>query len=224
MGSRVHEPVEDWHVGQRHLDRLIMLSDGVFAIAITLSAIEIKPESGGGFTLWEAWSRPLLLYFLSFLLIGVIWANHRRIVAHLRDIDAVGTAINMVLLSLVALMPVVIRFSFEDTSQQEAFTIYAVAIAATFSCMLVFWVYAAFIAKLAPDLDRATAREWLVQMILAPLAMLAAVLYEAQLRSGALAITLAGVLLLMASRWYVRRRKGDAASDASDEGGAASGS
>ncbi|MFC4763970.1 TMEM175 family protein [Dyella koreensis] len=219
MGSRVHEPVEDRHVGQRHLDRLIMLSDGVFAIAITLSAIEIKPESSGGLTLWEAWSKPLLLYFLSFLLIGVIWANHRRIVAHLRDIDAVGTAINMVLLSLVALMPVVIRFSFEDTSQQEAFTIYAVAIAATFSCMLVFWVYAAFIAKLAPDLDRATAREWLVQMILAPLAMLAAVLYEAQIKSGALAITLAGVLLLMASRWFVRRRKADMTSDASDEGG-----
>ncbi|SFS08575.1 Uncharacterized membrane protein [Dyella sp. OK004] len=217
MGGRVHEPVEDRHVGQRHLDRLIMLSDGVFAIAITLSAIEIKPESSAGLSLWQAWSKPLLLYFLSFLLIGVIWANHRRIVAHLRDIDAVGTAINMVLLSLVALMPVVIRFSFEDTSQQEAFAIYAVAIAATFTCMLAFWVYAAFIAKLAPDLDHATAREWLVQMILAPLVMLAAVLYEAKARNGALAITLAGVLLLIASRWFIRRHKDGAISD---EGGA----
>lgn len=224
MGSRVQEPIEDRHVGQRHLDRLIMLSDGVFAIAITLSAIEIKPEAAVGLSLWQAWSKPLLLYFLSFLLIGVIWANHRRIVAHLRDIDAVGTAINMVLLSLVALMPVVIRFSFEDSSQQEAFTIYAIAIAATFTCMLAFWVYAAFIARLAPDLDRATAREWLVQMILAPLAMLAAVLYEAKARSGALAITLAGVLLLMTSRWFVRRRKADTTFDAGGDDGETSGS
>jgi uncharacterized membrane protein len=32
----------------------------------------------------------LTVYFLSFLLIGVIWVGHRRIVSHLRDIDGVG--------------------------------------------------------------------------------------------------------------------------------------
>ncbi len=182
-----------------------MLSDGVFAIAITLSAIEIKPREGAGLSLWDAWSHSLLVYFLSFLLIGVTWANHRRLVAHLRDIDAIGTAINMLLLSLVALLPVVIRFSFEDPSSQEAFVVYALAIAATFLCMLAFWVYTAFIAHLAPDVDRVQAREWLVQMVLAPLTLLAAAMYEVQWRSAAAVMTVVGVALLLSRRWLVRR-------------------
>lgn len=52
MESRVREPVSDHHIGQRHLDCLVMLSDGVFAIAITLSAIEIKSEAVPGRNLW----------------------------------------------------------------------------------------------------------------------------------------------------------------------------
>lgn len=205
MGSRVHDPIEERHVGQRHLDRLIMLSDGVFAIAITLSAIEIKPREGAGLSLWDAWSHSLMVYFLSFLLIGVLWANHRRLVAHLRDIDSIGTAINMLLLSLVALLPVIIRFTFEDPSGEQAFVVYAVAIAATFFCMLAFWVHTAFIARLAPDVDRAQAREWVVQMVLAPLVLLAAALYEVQWKSAAAVLTVIGVALLLSRRWLVRR-------------------
>ena len=51
------------------------------------------------------------MYFLSFLMIGPIWFNHRRIVLHLRDIGSIGTVINLMLLSLVALTPVMIRFA-----------------------------------------------------------------------------------------------------------------
>lgn len=57
---------------------------------------------------------PLTVYFLSFILTGVIWISHRCIVAHLRDIDGIGTGINLVLFSLVALTPVVIRFALSD--------------------------------------------------------------------------------------------------------------
>jgi hypothetical protein len=45
---------EGHHVHQRHLDRLVMLSDGIFTIAITLSAIEIRPELKPGQSLWQA--------------------------------------------------------------------------------------------------------------------------------------------------------------------------
>ena len=129
-----------------------MLSDGVFAIAITLSAIEIKPEAVPGKTLWEVWATPLLIYFLSFFLIGTVWAFHRRIVAHLRDIDPVGTAINLLLLSLVALMPVVIRFVFEGFQQGQGLLVYGIALGATYACMAVLWLHVAFFARLAPDL------------------------------------------------------------------------
>jgi uncharacterized membrane protein len=192
-------PVERHHVGQRHLDRVVMLSDGVFAIAITLSAIELKPELGAGAGLWQAWRTPLLLYFVSFLLTGVIWTLHRRVMGHLRRIDAVGTALNMILLSLVALLPVVVRFALADIGS-EGFTVYAVGTGSTYLCMALFWFYLAFVARLAPDLDRRVALAWQMQLVAAPLLIGAAGLYQMGLRHWAWLPGIAAVLLLVGRR------------------------
>lgn len=200
MGMRGQEPVEERHVGQRHLERLVMLSDGVFAIAITLSAIELKPEAHPGLSAWDAWSQPLLIYFLSFLLIGSVWFNHRRIVAHLRDIDAVGTILNLVLLSVVALLPVVIRYALAETSSGQNFAVYAIGIGSTYLATALLWLYLAFVARLAPDLDRRIAWGWLLQLFAAPMLVGAGALYGAQLRYPALALTLAAVALIVARR------------------------
>jgi uncharacterized membrane protein len=202
-------PVEGHHVQQRHLDRLVMLSDGIFAIAITLSAIEIRPELKPGQSLWQAWSGPLTIYFLSFLLIGVIWIGHRRIVSHLRDIDGIGTAINLLLLSLVALMPVVIRFALDDASQDLGFVVYAVAIAVTFACMAALWFHVAFVARLAPDLELQLARIWLLEMTAAPLIIGAMAFYQSHLRPVALVLALAAVALWVGKGWMEYRRKHD---------------
>jgi uncharacterized membrane protein len=207
MSSRVDEPVKDRQVGQRHLDRLVMLSDGVFAIAITLSAIEIRPELNPGQSVWRAWSAPLEVYFLSFILIGVVWGSHRRIVARLRDIDSIGTAINLLLLSLVALMPVVVRFSLADPSQEQAWLVYALALAATFGCMAILWGHVAFIARLAPDMEPRLARVWLLEMIAAPLIFAAVAFYQLHVRSAAVILTLAAVALWLGKSWMEHSRR-----------------
>ena len=204
MSKRGQEAVEDRHVGQRHLDRLVMLSDGVFAIAITLSAIELKPEAHAGDSLWQAWSHPLLLYFLSFMLIGIVWFNHRRIVSHLRDVDAIGTVLNLLLLSLVALLPVVVRYSLTEAASGQALMVYAAGLAATYLATALLWLHLAFIAQLAPDLDRRVALGWLLQLLAAPLLIEAAVLYSSHLRYPSLAVTLLGVALILARRWLGR--------------------
>lgn len=182
-----------------------MLSDGVFAIAITLSAIEIKPEALPGRTLWEAWATPLLIYFLSFFLIGTVWAFHRRIVAHLRDIDPVGTAINLLLLSLVALMPVVIRFVFEGFQQGQGLLVYGIALGATYACMAVLWLHVAFLAGLAPDLPRQKTRQWLLELFAGALIFAALALHEAHLRWASVVVTLLALALLSAKRLRVLR-------------------
>jgi uncharacterized membrane protein len=207
MNSRADEPVSERSVGQRHLDRLVMLSDGIFAIAITLSAIEIRPELKPEQTLWQAWSGALTVYFLSFLLIGVIWVGHRRIVSHLRDIDGIGTAINLLLLSLVALMPVVIRFALDDAARDLGLVVYAVAIAVTFACMAALWFHVAFVARLAPDLEPRLARIWLLEMIAAPLIIGAMAFYQLHLRAVALLLTLVAVTLWSVKGWMEYRRK-----------------
>lgn len=207
MNRHAEEAGSDRSMGQRHLERLVMLSDGIFAIAITLSAIEIRPELKPGQTLWQAWSGALTVYFLSFLLIGVIWVGHRRIVSHLRDIDGVGTAINLLLLSLVALMPVVIRFALDDAARDLGFVVYAAAIAVTFACMAALWFYVAFVARLAPDLELRLARIWLLEMIAAPLIIGAMAFYQLHLRGVALLLTLVAVALWIVKGWMEYRRK-----------------
>ena len=195
--------VREHHVHQRHFDRLVMLADGVFAIALTLSAVELRPEARPGQSLFEVWGAPLLVYFLSFYLIAGVWYQHRRAMAQLRRIDAPLTVLTMLLLSLVALVPVLIRNMIVNGTVQEVHGVplgvglhamvagsnlpsalpashaapafetvlvfstnglvpYLLVMLAIQLCLAVAWGYAAFVAKLAPDLPPARAKAWLL--------------------------------------------------------------
>ncbi|WP_430387436.1 TMEM175 family protein [Dyella sp. 20L07] len=190
------------HAGLKHLERLVMLSDGVFAIAITLSALEIRPEPGEGVSLWQAWGPPLLIYFLSFFLIGLVWLVHRRIVSYLHDIDAISTIINMVLLSLVALVPVVVRFALTHPTREGAFLVYALAFAVLYAVMALLWGYTAFLARLAPDVSRAVASELLCKLCFAVAVFAAVAMYQLGLMVAAVIC----VLVALPLRWMAWRQ------------------
>ncbi len=76
MEADMPKPVPGHHVHQRHFERLVMLSDGVFAIAMTLSAVELKPEPLPGASLAKMWALPLATYFVSFAIIAGVWVRH----------------------------------------------------------------------------------------------------------------------------------------------------
>ena len=64
--------------------RLLALSDGVIAVAITLLILDIRlPEGFGSFTDAQLWDALVALkprffaYLLSFVVIGGFWMNHR---------------------------------------------------------------------------------------------------------------------------------------------------
>ena len=89
--------------------RLEAFSDGVFAIAITLLVIEIRPpelEAGESLAhgLWEQWPN-YLAYVLSFLVLGVMWLNHHRIFEPARRIDGIVLVLNLNLLLWAVLVP-----------------------------------------------------------------------------------------------------------------------
>jgi uncharacterized membrane protein len=90
-------------------NRLEAFSDGVFAIAITLLVIEIRPptpEDGESLAraLWEQWPH-YLGYFLSFLVLGVMWLNHHRIFEPARRVDGIVLVLNLNLLLWAVLIP-----------------------------------------------------------------------------------------------------------------------
>ncbi len=193
-GGPLH--VRGHHVFQRHFDRLVMLSDGVFAIAMTLSAVELRPETPPGASLAQVWTAPLLTYFLSFFIIGGVWIHHRRALAHLRAVDLPLTLLTLLLLSLVALTPVVIRvmLSGDFAGTPQGMLLYALSLAAIYACLGVSWGYAAFVADLAPDVPRTRAWSWLMQEGFVTALFGALALYSLHMKIPAVLMTLIAVV------------------------------
>ncbi|MGH9186500.1 MAG: TMEM175 family protein, partial [Acidimicrobiales bacterium] len=87
-------------------------SDGVFAIVITLLVIEIHAPNEGeveqsgslAAALFEQWPS-YAGYFVSFLIIGVMWVNHHRIFEQVRAVDGPTLLLNLNLLLWTVLIP-----------------------------------------------------------------------------------------------------------------------
>ena len=136
---------------ERHaFDRLIMLSDGVFAIAITLLALEIRPPqawSGDLADLVRQTWRSLFGFTLGFVLVGFYWMAHRRIFARLRRVDGVCTVLTLMLLGLVSLAPAVAELMAVQ-GPAKSLKVYFISQAGTSVALALLWGYAAFPGKL----------------------------------------------------------------------------
>lgn len=205
-------PVREHHVHQRHFDRLVMLSDGVFAIAMTLSAVELKPEGHPGASLIEQWTTPLLIYFVSFFIVGGLWIRHRRVLANLRRVDMPAALLTLALLSLVSLMPVVVRVLLtDDGASANGMLIYSLALMANYLCLTAAWGYAAFVGDLAPDVPAPRAWSWLLQDLFVAMLFGAVALYSLGLKLPALLLTLVGIGLRFVSWTKERTVRGNEA-------------
>jgi uncharacterized membrane protein len=102
-------PIESDEVARYGLGRLLTLSDGVFAIALTVLVLSLHvdvstPASQVGRAIREAWTE-VYAYALSVVVIGAFWMAHHRLYARLTRTDAVILWMNVVYLGLVALIP-----------------------------------------------------------------------------------------------------------------------
>jgi len=63
-------------------ERLSALSDGVFAVLITVLVLELRPPAVPTFaallSLWPTW----LSYAVSYLFIAIVWVNHHHLMRH----------------------------------------------------------------------------------------------------------------------------------------------
>ncbi len=86
--------------------RLEAFSDGVIAIAITLLALELPAPHGPHLAsqLARAWPS-YFAYFLSFVVVGIMWVNHHAMLHVVRRADRVLLMLNLWLLAFIALVP-----------------------------------------------------------------------------------------------------------------------
>jgi uncharacterized membrane protein len=89
--------------------RLEAISDGVIAIAITLLVLEIHvPEEKGNAELLRALADQWPSYFgfaLSFITIGIMWANHHHMFHDIQRVDHTLVVLNLMLLMSISFVP-----------------------------------------------------------------------------------------------------------------------
>lgn len=132
---------------ERHgFDRLIMLSDGVFAIAMTLLALEVRPPlgwNGGLGDLLEKIGRPLFGYGLSFFIVGVFWYSNRNIMARVRRVDGRFTTLMLMFLCLIGLTPFATALM-AQYGPPRSMKVYSILVGTTGAVQALLWAYAAF--------------------------------------------------------------------------------
>jgi uncharacterized membrane protein len=156
----------------RHwFDRLIMLSDGVFAIAITLLAFNLHgPKTWNTVAdIWAVLSPQLDAYALSFVVISVYWLAHRRFFSMIVTVDAPITVINLVMLALVALVPTATELGDGKGPHQASMMIYSALVVAIGVSAATIWGYAALVADLvSAEVTRRVRWFLLVLMLVTP--------------------------------------------------------
>jgi len=132
--------------------RLEAFSDGVFAIAITLLIIEIKVPShedlkGQSLThyIWVQWPK-YFAYVLSFVIIGIYWANHHYLFKLFRRTDHIFNLLNVFFLMAIAFLPyptgVLGDYIITTEHANSAVRFYAFAIWLPAFAWLIIWIYA----------------------------------------------------------------------------------
>src|ERR1041385_5162045 len=87
--------------------RLEAFSDGVIAILITIMVLELKVPHGDDLGALTAVIPVLLAYVLSFVVLGIYWANHHHLLHATDQIDGRVLWANLHLLFWLSLIPFV---------------------------------------------------------------------------------------------------------------------
>jgi uncharacterized membrane protein len=164
------------------LERIVFFSDAVFAIAITLLALEIRlPESETVLTdsqllqqLGGMWQR-YLGYFLSFMVIGVFWMAHHRKFRLIKRYDNRLMLLNIVLLMVIAFIPFPTSLISEYPGSVPT-SVYAGTMIVGELLFLFIWWYASYNNRLIdPHLDARQRRRQFVGPIATGVVFLASI-------------------------------------------------
>jgi TMEM175 potassium channel family protein len=154
---------EDDEAAEEGIGRILALSDGVFAIAITLLILEIAVPATTSDTdlpkaLLELWPR-YLAYVLSFVVIARFWVTHHQAFRLIARYDTVLIWLNLVLLMFVSFLPFPTAVLGAHNGSPAAAVLYAAAVALAGAASAAYWWYASGRGRLLrPDVEPARVR------------------------------------------------------------------
>jgi uncharacterized membrane protein len=155
------------------LERLIFFSDAVFAIAITLLALDIRlPIAGEApsnaqllHQLLGGWHK-YLAYLISFLAIGSFWMAHHRRFRFIKRYDRGLLMLNLLFLMVIAFVPFPTSV-ISESGNRTATIFYALTMILGGLMLAALWWHASWHNRLTdPGLDARQARRQFVPMLL----------------------------------------------------------
>jgi uncharacterized membrane protein len=155
-GSERHRPeeVKDPEALHKHLvrsgfieyDRVIFFSDAVFAIAITLLAINLRVPTGqfkALHALGNAYPN-ILGFVISFTVIAFFWVGHHAIFRYFVALDRTLIALNLLFLGTIAFLPYPTDLLSQSNADPAAVIFYASCGAAAGLAEAGIWLYATY--------------------------------------------------------------------------------
>jgi uncharacterized membrane protein len=126
--------------------RIVALSDGVFAIALTLLVLDLALPIGaaGGNLFQELMARQahFWAFAISLLFVGSAWWSHHHLFSMLQGVNGLLTAMNIFYLGLVALLPFVQGVLAAYPDEPLSYAVFAAVLAAIGAIDLVIFMYA----------------------------------------------------------------------------------
>jgi TMEM175 potassium channel family protein len=196
------------------LGRIISLTDGVFAFALTLlvlgltvPALNTVGVSSGSLSsalagqLAGDWPK-FLGYVFAFVMIAFWWTYHHRIFRYIERYDTVLMWANMALLLEIAVMPFVLQVYTAYSSAQAAVVLFAIIEAATGLTLNIIWRYASSGHRLIdPQLPSAEIHYFANAGVISP------VVFTASIAVSFVSVSAAQymwILAIVARRWRQR--------------------
>ena len=164
-------------IAGQSVERLAALSDGLFAIAMTLLIIELHAPAAAAIhsegDLWRALLRlapQLLMYFVGFLTLGIFWVGQQTQLNFFARTNRDLTWIHIAFLAAAALMPFSTAMVAAFMTYQVALLVYWVNLVLLGAALYASWAYATRAGLLkdvvAEDMSRATRRRIVVFQLL----------------------------------------------------------
>ncbi len=193
------------HEHDEGTQRIEAFSDGVFAIAITLLIIEIgvpvlTSEEGLSDALLDLWPE-YGAYILSFVTIGIYWANHNAFFRLFVRTDHVFLMANVFFLMCIAFVPfptaVLGEFMDDEPERKAAIAFYTVGLLLPAFGWLCVWLYAIWHRLVDENLDPNHVRLLTVQYVASVLIYVVALAVSLVQPWAAFAITVGLTMLYL---------------------------
>ena len=141
-------------------ERLAALSDGIFAVAMTLLVLDIHAPAAeivhSDHELWGvlvALSPRLLMFGMSFLTLGIFWVGQQTQLSHFARSNRHLTWIHLAFLFTISLMPFSTALMAEFITLKTALLLYWLNILAFGALLLASWRYAKFAGLVEADVS-----------------------------------------------------------------------